>query len=683
MNRIHNMSYAKRILAWVLAVTVVLSILTIPQGESYAAAGTVKSVAVTNLPAKQLTLKKGKTFTLKTKVTVSGKASKKVTYKTSNKKIVTVNAKGKITAKKKGTAKIYVISKANKKKKCTITVTVGTPVTKVKLNKTKSTMTVGKKQTLKATVTPKKASNKAVVWKSSNTKVATVSGKGVVKAKKAGTVTITATAKDGSGKKATCKITVKNKVKPAPAPVTVKSVKAIGMMQVQVELTGAKELSSSDFKIYKRKYSFGSYKKKCNIDSVKTSDKITYKITLDTLDALVTGDMVQVVIAKMNYKGEAAYKGIIREQTTKSEIIKSVGYSINHYSDEKYYEPGLVGLCSFKITGELPQGITYKIIKDDDMFNGITDCLEFSGSFTKGGIYTTKIEVEDEIGNKVHHTITWKIADENRLMAADIVQYDYLRQEKGETKKSCHVDLDASVYGGNGSVEYEILQCSNEISYSKSAFGLNCILDTEKTGTYTLKAKVTDTEDASITTILSVTIIVKDSVAFKGCVYDLDGHKITSTVADVAAPYYISLYAKEKDTLCDASEFNDPKSDGSFQIFVPDGTYDVFVASEAQDIGTWVCDSKVTASTPYQKIVLPVYQITIGSDNPAIDIRNFIKWRSNERKTVYGNVIYLTAGTHIWTSTATIDGVEYTATLNVTVTDKTRSTTVKAHVVAK
>ena len=683
MNRIHNMSYAKRILAWVLAVTVVLSILTIPQGESYAAAGTVKSIAVTNLPAKQLTLKKGKAFTLKTKVTVSGKASKKVTYKTSNKKIVTVNAKGKITAKKKGTAKIYVISKANKKKKCTITVTVGTPVTKVKLNKTKSTMTVGKKQTLKATVTPKKASNKAVVWKSSNKKVATVTSKGVVKAKKAGTVTITATAKDGSGKKATCKITVKNKVKPALAPVTVKSVKAIGMMQVQVELTGAKDLSSSDFKIYKRKYSFGSYKKECNIDSVKTSDKITYKITLDTLDALVTGDMVQVVIAKMNYKGEAAYKGIIREQTTKSEIIKSVGYSINHYSDEKYYEPGLVGLCSFKITGELPQGITYKIIKDDDMFNGITDCLEFSGSFTKGGIYTTKIEVEDEIGNKVHHTITWKIADENRLRAADIVQYDYLRQEKGETKKSCHVDLDASVYGGNGSVKYEILQCSNEISYSKSAFGLNCILDTEKTGTYTLKAKVTDTEDASITTILSVTIIVKDSVAFKGCVYDLDGHKITSTVADVVAPYYISLYAKEKDTLCDMSEFNDPESDGSFQIFVPDGTYDVFVASEAQDIGTWVCDSKVTAFTPYQKIVLPVYQITIGSDNPAIDIRNFTKWRSNERKTIYGNVIYLTAGTHIWTSTATIDGVEYTATLNVTVTDKTRSTTVKAHVVAK
>ena len=225
----------KRFFALALAFAVAVSILTVPVQESYAAGGKVKTVAVTNLPAKQLTLKKGKTFTLKSKVTVTGKASKKVTYKTSNKKIATVNAKGKITAKKKGTAKIYVISKANKKKKCTITVTVGTPVTKVKLNKTKSTMTVGKKQTLKATVTPKKASSKAVVWKSSNKKVATVTSKGVVKAKKAGTATITATAKDGSGKKATCKVTVKkaSAAKPAdPTPAApdyaIKSMKVLG-----------------------------------------------------------------------------------------------------------------------------------------------------------------------------------------------------------------------------------------------------------------------------------------------------------------------------------------------------------------------------------------------------------------------------------------------------------------------
>ena len=101
MKKHTKMSVLKRILAIVTAAAVAVSILTVPDVEVSAATGKVKSVAVTNLPAKQLTLKKGKTFTLKSKVTVTGKVSKKVTYKTSNKKIATVNAKGKITAKKK------------------------------------------------------------------------------------------------------------------------------------------------------------------------------------------------------------------------------------------------------------------------------------------------------------------------------------------------------------------------------------------------------------------------------------------------------------------------------------------------------------------------------------------------------------------------------------------------------
>lgn len=72
---------------------------------------------------------------------------------------------------------------------------------KVKLNKTKATVYVGKSTQLKVTGTTKK-----VTWKSSNKKVATVTSKGKVAAKKKGTATITATV---SGKKYTCKITVK------------------------------------------------------------------------------------------------------------------------------------------------------------------------------------------------------------------------------------------------------------------------------------------------------------------------------------------------------------------------------------------------------------------------------------------------------------------------------------------
>lgn len=74
---------------------------------------------------------------------------------------------------------------------------------KVKLNKTKVTLKVGKTVTLKL-----KNNKKKVKWTSSNKKVATVTSKGKVKAKKAGKATITA--KVGK-KKYKCKVTVQAK----------------------------------------------------------------------------------------------------------------------------------------------------------------------------------------------------------------------------------------------------------------------------------------------------------------------------------------------------------------------------------------------------------------------------------------------------------------------------------------
>lgn len=87
-----------------------------------------------------------------------------------------------------------------------------TKATKVTLSKTSTSLTYGKTLTLKAKVSPSNVSSTKVTWKSSNTKYATVSSKGVVKVKKAGighTVKITATATDGSGKKAVCKVKLK------------------------------------------------------------------------------------------------------------------------------------------------------------------------------------------------------------------------------------------------------------------------------------------------------------------------------------------------------------------------------------------------------------------------------------------------------------------------------------------
>ena len=75
----------------------------------------------------------------------------------------------------------------------------------VTLNRKNVTLEKGKKLKLKATVKPKKATQKKIVWSSGNKKVATVSSKGVVKAKKKGTAKIIAKIK-GTKKKAVCKV---------------------------------------------------------------------------------------------------------------------------------------------------------------------------------------------------------------------------------------------------------------------------------------------------------------------------------------------------------------------------------------------------------------------------------------------------------------------------------------------
>lgn len=89
-------------------------------------------------------------------------------------------------------------------------VTVKKVVSVDKLTGKKSiTLAKGKKATLTTTVTvkPNKNANKKVTYKTSNKKVATVSKKGVIKAKKAGKATITVASKKNSKKKA--KVSVK------------------------------------------------------------------------------------------------------------------------------------------------------------------------------------------------------------------------------------------------------------------------------------------------------------------------------------------------------------------------------------------------------------------------------------------------------------------------------------------
>ncbi len=79
---------------------------------------------------------------------------------------------------------------------------------KKKITKQTYFLVKGKTATLKVSVNPSKA-KKSVSYKSSNKKIATVSKKGKIKAKKAGTAKITVTVKGKNGKKKTSYVKIK------------------------------------------------------------------------------------------------------------------------------------------------------------------------------------------------------------------------------------------------------------------------------------------------------------------------------------------------------------------------------------------------------------------------------------------------------------------------------------------
>lgn len=201
---------SKRLAAVLLAGVMLLSAAPVPEVQ---AAGKVKSVTVTNLPGNTLVLKKGASKTLKVKVLSNTKkaVSQKVTYKSANTKVVKVTSKGKVTAVKKGSAKVTITSVADKSKKLTVTVKVGIPVKKVSVDKKNMELAIGETYKLQTSVSPKNATVKSLVYSSDNEKVATVSSKGKIKAKKQGTAKITVEAKDGSGKKAVVTVKVSEK----------------------------------------------------------------------------------------------------------------------------------------------------------------------------------------------------------------------------------------------------------------------------------------------------------------------------------------------------------------------------------------------------------------------------------------------------------------------------------------
>lgn len=152
-----------------------------------------------------ITGSKGTKVTLKAKVTPTKADNRIVKWQSSNKKIATVNKKGVVTVKGKGCAVIKCTSSDGSGVYSKCVVNNSSKAKSIKLNKKSAKISAGKTLKLRVTV---KGSCKEVLWKSSNTKVATVTDNGLITAVENGKTVISATTMDGSKKVAKCTVTV-------------------------------------------------------------------------------------------------------------------------------------------------------------------------------------------------------------------------------------------------------------------------------------------------------------------------------------------------------------------------------------------------------------------------------------------------------------------------------------------
>ena len=119
----------------------------------------------------------------------------------------------KLVAVSDGTTKITATSGIVK---TSAKVTVGKAIESITLDSNEGVLTVGNTHTIKATVFPEDATDKAVTWKSSDESIATVDAEGNVTAKGTGNATITATSESDGDVSADYALTV-NKAAAKPA----------------------------------------------------------------------------------------------------------------------------------------------------------------------------------------------------------------------------------------------------------------------------------------------------------------------------------------------------------------------------------------------------------------------------------------------------------------------------------
>ncbi|MCL2634172.1 MAG: Ig-like domain-containing protein [Oscillospiraceae bacterium] len=154
---------------------------------------------------------KGSTGSLIATVNPYNAAEKRVIWSSDDESVATVNNRGVITALEYGTTIITATTvDGGYTANCVVTVSDRVfLVEQISLNKDTTTIMPGVTDILRAEISPSNATNKGLLWESSDETVAVVDENGLVTPVDLGTAVITVRAADGSGIIATCDVLVK------------------------------------------------------------------------------------------------------------------------------------------------------------------------------------------------------------------------------------------------------------------------------------------------------------------------------------------------------------------------------------------------------------------------------------------------------------------------------------------
>lgn len=166
-----------------------------------------EAVSGLTLNSREITIDVGEQYLLKATVKPSDAVNTAVTFESADPSIATVDEKGLITGVKGGVTVVFVKT-VERGLMASCTVTVQEDITSITLSETETYVGKGKNKRLTATILPTSATQKKLLWESSDESIVIVDQDGNIHGVNLGTAIITATARDEGKVSATCKVTV-------------------------------------------------------------------------------------------------------------------------------------------------------------------------------------------------------------------------------------------------------------------------------------------------------------------------------------------------------------------------------------------------------------------------------------------------------------------------------------------